>query len=378
MSMRISKTQRVSPLDTHDEMNESEINAPKGYLRKILYYMTMSPSDIQLVVYEQIESINWDAKAVEIAKPLGMSATLLFYALRLLQDNIVKPNYYKEHRNQNAFDLSKSQTLREMPYLDRYLTSKISVERKQYAWFSTIDTFINCALFVLILIDIKISYTYLYQQFKTYSIFNSEPSKSSPNLTKCSLDDLSKSYYKYISRKNIWSMLKYFIFEKTNGEMLDHELSDKYFYTLNKWNPTKFMTQLFVFFNPTIIGFLWISDVSFITFLVVLLNWSILSFVILQRYEVKLVDESIISSATIDDIQKKVIQPNVNKRFQNVMVDATDYRQPFVKFEPSILHNPIFETHSLNGDLVKEKYNRLTFEFEDIPDETNAHNIITN
>jgi len=377
MSMRISNKQRLSlPFDNEDELNEAEVDIPKGWFRKILYYMTISPSDIQLILYEQIESINWDAKAIEIAKPLGIGATIMFYILRLLQDNVVRPNYYKEYRNRNAFDLSKSQTLKEMPYLDQYVSSKICVERKQYTWYSTIDTSINCMLFVLILIDVKISFTYLFQQFRTYSIFNNEPSKNSPNLTKCSLDDLSKSYYKDMSRKNIWSMLKYFIFEKTNGEVLDHELSGKHFYTLNKWKPTKFTTQLFVYFNPTTIGFLWISDVSFRTFSIVVLNWIILNFVIVKRYEVKLVDESIILSATIDDMQKKIIEPTVNKIFQNVMIDATNHKLPYAKFEPSIIHNPIFETHSLNGDLIREKYNKLTFEFEDVPNETNVHNMV--
>lgn len=377
MSMRISKKQSLSPFED-GEMDDTNIEEPKGWLRKSIYYITMSPSDLQLIIYEHIESIDWDSKAISVARPLGIGATVTFYLLRLIQDNVVKPNYYKTRRNQNMFDLSKSETLKKMEYLKHYSSSTISVEMRQYNWFRTMDRTINCMLYLILVINVKIAYTYIYKQYKLYSIFGMKPTKQSPNVTKKSLDDLSKSYYRDISKKNIWSMVKYFIFEKTNGDMLDRELNDKYFYTLNKWNPTKFTTQLFVFFNPMIIGFLWLTDVSFVTILIVILSWTILEVVILQRYETKLIDESIISAATINDINKKIIDPSVNRIFQNVMVDATDRKHSYVKFDPTVVHNPIFETHSLNGDLIREKYNKRTFEFEDVPDETNSHNRIIN
>ena len=375
--MRISKRQSLSPFED-DELENTDLEVPKGWLRKTFYYITMSPSDLQLIFYEQIESIDWDSKAINVARPLGIGSTITFYLLRLIQDNVVKPNYYKIRSNQNTFDLSKSETLKKLKYLKHYSSSTISVEMRQYDWFKAIDTAINCMLYLLLIINIRISYVYVYKQYKLYSIFGMKPTKQSPNLTKKSLDDLSKSYYRDISKKNIWSMIKYFIFEKANGDMLNRELNDKYFYTLNKWNPTKFVSQLFVFFNPMIIGFLWLTDVSFVTILIVILSWTILDVVILQRYEIKLIDESIISAATINDMNKKIINPNVNKIFQNVMVDATDRKHTLVKFEPTIVHNPIFETHSLNGDLIREKYNKQTFEFENVSDETNPHNRIMN
>lgn len=349
---------------------------PKGWFRTLLIYITTSPSDLHMIFSEQFEAIDWDSKARDVARPVGISLTVLFYLLRLLQDNVIKLNYYKSSKHQNAFDLSKSETLKSMPYLAQYYDTTILVEWKYYTFLTILDRATNCTLFALAMLNLNISYKYLIAQFRSYSIFGSTPQIESPNLTKHSLDDLTKSYYEDISKKTVWSMLKYFIFEKTKGEMLEYELNDQFFYKLTKWTPTKFITQIFVYFNPINICFLWFTDVSFRTLIVILFNWAVLQLVILKRYEVKITDESIIHAATIDDINKKIVESRTNKVLQNVMIDATNPKVNFVRFSPAIRHNPIFLTHSLNGEVIREMYNTKNQEFEDIPDEMTSHNMI--
>lgn len=376
MSMRISKKQVLS-----DEISDTPDNIegpPQGWLQKVFFYCTLSPSDLQLVISEHIESIDWDSRAESIARPLGMFATFVFYMLRLVQDSVVKPAYYKNSADKDAFDLSKSETLQGMSSLSRYSNSKIQVEKRRNIMFNTIDSTITCVLVCMVLMNMRIAYQFLFNQYRSYSLFNFDPEVDSPNLTKRSLTDLSKSYLKDMGKKGLWSMIKYFILMKVNKEMMDRELNDKYFYTLNKWSPTKFTTQLFIHFNPVNVCFLWLTNVSFASFLLVMVIWTTFRFVIQDRYEVRLTDESIITAALVDQMNKKMIQNRTNKYYQNVLVDATNKRTPFVRFEPAITHNPIFQTHSLNGDLIRERFNRKIHQFEDVSDDTITKNTIPN
>lgn len=85
-----------------------------------------SPLDLQLVINEKLEMIDWDVHAKSLAKPLGNFLTVCFFAMRLLQDNLIKPNYYKLNVKSDAFDLSKSNKLKEFDYLLKYpLISKM-------------------------------------------------------------------------------------------------------------------------------------------------------------------------------------------------------------------------------------------------------------
>lgn len=374
--MRLSKTHILS--DEISNENDDIEGPPEGWLRKAFFYITMAPSDLQLIISEQIESIDWDSKSETIARPIGIFATVVFYVLRLMQDSVVKPAYYKNTASKNAFDLSQSPTLQSMPYLSRYTNSTIQVEKRRNAMFAKIDTAINGVLILMIVLQVRITYKFLYAEYRQYSLFDFEPKEDSPNLTKRSLTNLSKSYLQDISKKGLWSMIKYFIFIKVNKEMMERELSDKYFYTLKKWAPSKFTMQLFVHFNPINICFLSLTDVSFVSFLLVLIIWTGFRIIIQDRYEIRLVDESIISAALVDQMNKKLVKNRTSKHYQNVTTDATIKGSSFAKFEPAIERNPIFETHSLDGDLVRERYNKETLQFEDVSEDKQTNNIISN
>lgn len=51
----------------------------KSAWMKRWYQLLTSPLDLQLVINEKLEMINWDAYAKSLAKPLGNFLTILFF-----------------------------------------------------------------------------------------------------------------------------------------------------------------------------------------------------------------------------------------------------------------------------------------------------------
>ena len=130
MSFRMSRFESL-PIEgesVHDMINEEEqktqlpVNAEHkiGWFRYITSLVTSSPYDIYLTLNEHIELIDWDSKALSIAWPTGNILTLLFFGIRFLQDNVIKPNYYKINRNTDGFDFSKSQLLKQHEYFSKF------------------------------------------------------------------------------------------------------------------------------------------------------------------------------------------------------------------------------------------------------------------
>lgn len=111
MSYRISKNGCSNTIDgtiSSDE-HELDVNYSKertSWLESISSFFTTSPSDWHIILNERIETIDWDAKAKTLAQPAGNLLTFVFYVVRLLQDNLIKPNLHKISSKQDAFDLS--------------------------------------------------------------------------------------------------------------------------------------------------------------------------------------------------------------------------------------------------------------------------------
>ncbi|CCF56129.1 hypothetical protein KAFR_0A06940 [Kazachstania africana CBS 2517] len=371
MSLRFSKNELLPAGvvgEVDDEVDSNESDERVGFLSWIDRIL-VSPSDLHLSMNEYFESIDWDSKAVSLAEPLGNILTFCFYVIRFIQDNFIRNNDYVKSSIQDSFDFSKSGKLNQYNYLSRYVQQSSSQKSRTKLYFFTVaERFTFLSLVSLFSLNLIISYKFLCSQYKSYSIFYLENAKESPNLTKHSLTDLSRSYYDDIMRGSVFSMLKHFLLKKRkkfeNSESLNNE---QFFYQLRKWMPSKFLTHLFVSFSPTSIIFLMLTDTNFITAFALVFHQLVLHYIVIRRFLVRLLDESILSSSIISEMNAKIIKSKTSNKYQDVMVDATPYGQGYVKF-CATTKAKIFESHTLTGELVKEKFNRQRNEFEDIID----------
>lgn len=385
MSYRISKNGCSNTIDgtiSSDE-HELDVNYSKertSWLESISSFFTTSPSDWHIILNERIETIDWDAKAKTLAQPAGNLLTFVFYVVRLLQDNLIKPNLHKISSKQDAFDLSKSERLKSYEYFNQYANN---FEKQPHSANALYLSFLNrlsrifyFTIILLLLWNICSSYRFFGGCYKTYSLFYLKERPQSKNITKQSLTGLNDDYIENLSNRSIWSMLRLLIAGKNTVDQ--HVDEDAYYYRLKKWVPSKFSTHFFVSFSPTCIIFLLLSEVSFSTLFAVLIHQFMLSFIILDRFENRIIDDAIIAKATMAEFDVKFVIPRVSKKMQGVQIDATPYGNGFVKFLPAITStkSDMFKTHSLNGELITEKYNPATQEFEDVQDESEPHNLI--
>lgn len=156
----------------------------KSAWMKRWYQLLTSPLDLQLVINEKLEMINWDAYAKSLAKPLGNFLTILFFIIRLLQDNLIKPNYYKLNVKSGAFDLSKSNKLKEFDYLWE-ISSSFQNSNQFYAfqsWYFVTLRFLNnlfrFTIFILLSLNLYVSCKFMFGYFKTYNLFHLKKSST--------------------------------------------------------------------------------------------------------------------------------------------------------------------------------------------------------
>ncbi|QHS72147.1 Nur1p [Saccharomyces paradoxus] len=329
------------------------------------YQLITSPLDLQLVINEKLEMINWDAHAKSLAKPLGNFLTVLFFVTRLLQDNLIKPNYYKLNVKSGAFDLSKSNKLKEFDYLWE-ISSSFQDNNQFYAfqsWYFVTLRFMNnlfkFTIFILLSLNLYVSCKFMFGYLKTYNLFHLKKEFDSPNLTKHNLSDLSKEYYEDIYKQSLWSMLKHFFRgSHTDAPYIDQD-EDEIFYQLKKWTPTNFMINLFVSFSPTAIVFLSFSDVTFTTAIAIIIHQYILDYVITKRFQRSVDDDLILSSAALQEYEDKHIIARTHEYGNtNTLSSAIGTRPKTPR---------IFTTHSLRGEEIREVYNYKKKEFEALP-----------
>lgn len=381
MSYRISKD-TSTPMNAVHFSNEDELdisNEKTSYLQDAISMLTNSPSDWYMVLNERIALIDWDNKARKWAQLLGHLLTFLFYAIRLLQDNLIKPNNYKFTSKKDAFDLSKSDKLKEYEFLSRYATSledrPRSAETLYLDLLSGLSKVLDSSIILLIFFNLCLTYRFFWGCFRTYYLFNVKERPPSENVTKHSLSGLNDGYLENIYNGSLWSMLKVFFSKNINEE----EPGDEgFYYTLAKWAPSNFITNIFISFCPSCLIFLMLTDVSFRTALVVVIHQLVLCFTVLHRFQSRIKDDSIINKATMAEFEEKVVKPLTCKKFQDVQVDATPYGNGFVRFLPatSCSRSHIFKSHTLNGDAVTERFNTRTQEFEDMAEICAPHNIL--
>ncbi|EJS44364.1 YDL089W [Saccharomyces arboricola H-6] len=365
--------------DVINEVYESDSNNEEGdsKLAWIVrwYQLITSPLDLQLVINEKLEMIDWDTHAKSFAKPLGNFLIMLFFVIRLLQDNLIKPNYYRLNVKSDAFDLSKSNKLKEFDYLSK-ISSNFQNDNQfdafQSWYFVTlrfVANFFKITIVILLSLNLYLTYKFIFGYFKTYNLFHLKSELHSANLTKRNLSDLSKEYYGDIYKQSLWSMLKHFFKgPRDDGPHIDQD-EDDVFYQLNKWAPTKFITSLFVSFSPTAIIFLSFSDVSFTTAISLILHQYILDYIIIKRFQRSLEDELILSSAALQEYQDKRIMTRINKQ---ASIDTRSTGRGPGRFGAGSKTQKIFTTHSLHGKEIREAYNYQKKEFEVLPSKIEA------
>lgn len=363
---------------SRDEQEFAATDENKGFLPKAVSKLCSLLSDWNMIINEKIAVIDWDSKATKWAKPLGHFLTFLFYLVRLLQDNLIKPNNYKFTSKEDAFDLSKSQKLAEYDYLSRYASPSDPRQRAAEAFYlkllSGLSKILDSSLILLLLINLFLTYKFFWGCFKTYSLFNVKERPSSNNVTKHSLSGLNDSYYENIYNGSLWLFLKLLFTNKANKEAEGEE----FYYTITKWAPSKFITNLFVCFCPTCLSFLLLVDISFKAAFATIIHQVILSHIVIDRFQNRINDDSIINMAVMAEFERKSLKPLTSKRFQDVQIDATPHGRNFVQFYPAVSapKSHTFKLHSLSGDTVTQTYNPQTQEFEVMEHGPSPHNIL--
>ncbi|EDO18476.1 hypothetical protein Kpol_1032p72 [Vanderwaltozyma polyspora DSM 70294] len=388
---------QIDERDHYTDDGDYEIDIDSMNMFKSLYYEMMAYfSDLQMHLGEHLMAIDWDMKCKSIAEPVGNCLTALFYIIRLLQDTLLS-NYKDVYVSTEAFDLSKSTTLQEFPFLIRFVEVS-KTKNLQNAKYIKKKTFMfyfdKLLLFLMILIlstNAYISWTFIWRNFKTYSLLYVVDRPNSKNVTKCSRTDLDQSYMENVSYGSYWTMLSYYIRNFRKKDDLEDEITTvkqktpnvnekDYYYQLKKWSPSKFLTSLFCSFSPTCLVFLILSDVSFTTSIAVILHQFIFKYVVFEGYESRINDESIIHSAMISEINQKFVEPRLSKKVQDAKIDATPEGKVYrTEFFPSLTNckSNLFNRHDLKGRSITESYNDRIKEFEIVTNTNNeTHNVI--
>ena len=390
MFLRISRNRTVGDGNNSDEPyteGQGE-STSRGWFRTLLWFCTLSPSDMLMLLQEAGETIDLDSpRAQRVLELLGIVITVIFGVLRVVQDNVIRPRSYRaEHGYADAFDFNRSKTLCEYDYLLKCVkgrTSRISNSKSSallgegqstgFNLFDTLTLLVNLAVGFVLLANFYLTYKFLFRQFKVYSLFNVTAYRKSPNLSRHMLKDsngsLNDSVYNGKLSSSLLSKIRRFVFKGTqvssSHQTNETDKSQKFYYQLKKWAPSKAVTRLFVTFSPINIAILSFMEVSFASVSAIVIGTYLLNLII-KRYEVKLTDESIIYAAVNDEVRQKYLRPKLDTETQDVMVDATTPpNRGFVRFIPHASKGlPFFRTHALTGEVVTERYNQGSARFE--------------
>ncbi|SCV05080.1 LANO_0G18030g1_1 [Lachancea nothofagi CBS 11611] len=376
MSFRVSKFEscpiegsedhNMSAIDIVPEDEKEEVNESRW--RRLVSLLTSSPFDLFLMINEHFESVDWDSKATSVARPTGNVLTMALYVTRLCQDNLIKPNVHNIGKKHDAFDLSKSKALKDFEFWSQIPKAGIAITHLDWYWelLRVLKIFLRASLIGLVIMNLFVTYKFLLGRYQTYSLFYCKSRPRSKNVIKRSLSDLSIRYMEDVSRSSLWAMITFiFLRKRANTE---RQFQGKTYYQLQKWTPGKFYAALFSTFSPICFIFLMATDVTFKTAIPVLIHQYLSFLVIFERYESRLDDEACLSMANQAEIHEKVIKPKTAIRTQDAMVDATQHGGRSAVFFPSFTttRSHIFQTHTLTGDVVTERYNPATEFFEDV------------
>lgn len=386
MSLRVSKDVYL-PVNTADLLPEDDGNEGvesdcRGWFSMFLGFFTIHPSDWHIVLNETIETIDWDSKSTTLAQPLGNFFTFTFYAIRLLQFSLIKPNLHRINERTDHFDLSKSKILKKYAYLYQFTQDESqTVGNVYYRFLGRLGRFFDICIVLLILMNGFITYKFIWGDFRMYCLFYLKKGPHLKHVTRGSLRELGQDN----DDGSFWSLLRYFwdgTREKEGVDLNDDDDenidSNDTYYKLFKWIPSQFVTMLFVSFSPTALVFLLLTEVSFPTLIAVIFHQWVLHHLVVDRYSNRLVHESVIASANLGELEAKFIKPRMSKRVQDVAIDCTPHGDGGVKFCPAMTTNRprIFQTHSLKGELITETFNPSTKQFEDLKTDGITHNVV--
>lgn len=370
-------TAKHSTGTTHDEDTDTEMDR-MSWVQWFLYLTTLNWEDVLMILNEKIELIDWDQIASEIAELLGHFLTLSLYLIKYFQDNFIKPNHSRIYnkRIETIFDFNKSATLKKYKLLEKIDNIKLNGllphdKTIYYKFLRLSDSVVQFLNLILVISNVYTCYKFFFGYFRCYSLFYiNEVSNKTTHVEKKLLSNLKHDFNDILNEQsdnqdNSFLTKVYNFFFENKKAKEPHVINNKdYYFELTKWVPTKFITHLFMSFSPTVLIILLFTNVTFLTFLAILINQYIFHFLI-KNYNLRIIDDNILSSATMDEYQLKVTKPRWTRKYQPLSVDIDkDHSNQMVNFSKAPIRNGIFETHSLNGELIKEKYNfnEQTFE----------------
>ncbi|SCU89328.1 LAMI_0D13168g1_1 [Lachancea mirantina] len=341
----------------------------KTLIRKIVSIFTISPYDWQFILTEFIYSIDWDAKANPVARPMGHALTFGFYGMRLLQDALIKPNQHHLNTPSDAFNLAQSKTLMEYGLPNQVLRGNVLRSNSQADWYllalSQLSAFFKVSIAILLLTNAYLSCSFLFAHYQSYSLFHCRGRPSSRNVVKHSLHDLDYQSVEDVSKSSLWTMIKFVFTSRKSSEV--GEPADQFYYELKKWSPGKFETNLFATFSPTCVLFLLFTEVSFLTLIPVLCHQCVFWFLVCNRYEDRIDDEICLKNAMMAELDAKLIKPKSSIKTQDLMIGASQ-NDNFAEVYPSFTttRSHLFQTHNVAGNVVVERYNEVTGMFQDV------------
>lgn len=340
----------------------------QGWLGIVYQFFTRYPCDILLIINENIKAIDWDSKSLTIARPIGNLLTIIFFTIRLLQDNVLRPNYHKIKRDADSFDFSKSKKIREFEFFNTYMLSDDHNNQSNEWYYQTLgklDGYFKVLIGVMLVWNCFISYKFLFSYSQTYSLFFLKEKPSSINVTKKSLNDLKYKSVGDVARSSLWSMITYLFSSMYSTKEITTQ--NDYYYELKKWSPSKFISALFASFSPICIIFLCLTETSFVSLIAVGIHQYLFWLILIKRYELRIYDEQFIVKGTLAEIDMKSSKTRNITLQQDAIIDATYHGKQFVKFYPLVpSKSKIFTTHAITGDVIKERYNNKIGIFENI------------
>ncbi|CCE64034.1 hypothetical protein TPHA_0G01980 [Tetrapisispora phaffii CBS 4417] len=333
--------------------------------------------DLHFSIMETINSIDWDKKCQTIAQPLGYSLTLMVFLLRLLQDNILKPNYINIYRSKDIFDLKKSYTFRKYPYLMTLIQDTQTELIKSNKWYNNIlgyiDKLSTLLLILLLMLNAIITWLTLFRSNCSYQFYSTDITSKTDNIIIRPLTDLSDINYDPQTNISVFKLLRLYLLNLFKDiEDLPSTVTNsdnKFYYQLNKWKPSKFLLTLFCTFSPISTISFYFTEVTLVTLFPVLFQQIIINYVIFYRYETKLVNEKTIHQSMIQEMENKIIKPKMSKEVQDAKTDVRgNTKKCFAQFFPAttVVRNQIFTSHDIDGNISIQKFDEDTNSFKKI------------
>lgn len=283
------------------------------------------PLDLLLSLNEQRELIDWDAHSKTIALPLGFILTVLYFFIRLWQDNTVV------EKKQKYFNYDR-QILKDSKYFNKTESS------------SMLPRIFFTLQLIIISINLINTASFLLKT-KKYSIFNKASLLHSSSARRISKDGKTNTLVDQI------------LFWRKSDEP---EVES--YWELTMWNPSKFSTYLFISFPPFNILFLYLSQSSFTNLLFLTSTSIVLYFVIIKGYLVLIEDKQVLYQETFDEYQRKYVNPKLSVAKREVAIDATHgpYDNTVEYYSPGRTEK-VFKTHDYKGRESVEAFQQGEF-----------------